>query len=281
MALILATPRWRLVDRLLAGYGIVVALIGATRWTQRAMLPLIAAHVALAGLAWLAVRAPESATGRFLRTAYPLLILTALYSSIDALNGFGAAVTHDDLLQRIESGLFGGQPSRDWWRASPSDFWSTLLHAVYFSYYVIVPIPALYFLATRRAAALEQYLNAVIATFLACYICYMLFPVAGPYYEFARPAGQFINNGPARLVYRALSSGSAFGAAFPSSHVAATVAATVGAWFGSRRLAMILAVPTALLAVGVVYCQMHYVLDSVAGVVVGVTVPLMVIRRTA
>jgi membrane-associated phospholipid phosphatase len=281
MALIAVAPRWRLVDRLLAGYGVVVASIAATRIHQRGMVPLLLAHLALPLLAWLVARAPESGSGRFLRTSYPLILLTALYSSIDALNGFGAATTHDPLLQRLEASLFGGQPSRDWWRSAPSDFWSSVLHAVYFSYYVIVPIPALYFLATRRMAVLEQYLNGVIATYLGCYLCYMLFPVAGPYYEFARPTGSFVANGPARLVYGTLARGSAFGAAFPSSHVAATVAATVGAWLGSRRLAMVLAVPTALLAVGVVYCQMHYVIDSAAGVVMGVAIPLLVMRRVA
>ena len=60
-------------------------------------------------------------------------------------------------------------------------------------------------------------------------------------------SGMFVANLPARWVYAALSGGSAFGAAFPSSHVAATVAATIGAWRGSRRLGMILAVPTGLL----------------------------------
>ncbi|MES2306238.1 MAG: phosphatase PAP2 family protein [Gemmatimonadota bacterium] len=281
MALTFAAPRWRLVDRLLAGYGVLVATIALTRITQRGMGLLFAAHLGVALLAWLAAHAPESSTGRFLRTSYPLILLTALYSSIDALNGFGAATTHDGALQRLESSWFGGQPSRDWWRQAPSVFWSTVLHAVYFSYYLIVPIPALFFLFTRRLAVLEQYLNGVMATYLCCYLCYILFPVAGPYYEFARPAGSFVANGPARLVYATLARGSAFGAAFPSSHVAATVAATVGAWFGSRRLAMVIAVPTAMLAVGVVYCQMHYVIDSVAGVAVGISVPLLVMRRVA
>ena len=99
--------------------------------------------------------------------------------------------------------------------------------------------------------------------------------MAGPYYEFARPTGAFVDNEAARLVYATLARGSAFGAAFPSSHVAATVAATVGAWLGSRRLGMGMAVPTALLVVGVVYCQMHYVVDSAAGVLLGVSVPLV------
>lgn len=266
---------------MLAGYGLVVAAIATARLSQRGIVPLLLAHLALPLLAWLVVRAPESPTGRFLRTSYPLILLTALYSSIDALNGFGATATHDLALQRIESTLFGGQPSRDWWRAAPSAFWSTLLHAVYFSYYVIVPIPALVFLLTRRMAALEQYLNGVIATYLACYLCYMLYPVAGPYYEFVRPTGSFVANAPARLVYATLARGSAFGAAFPSSHVAATVAATVGAWAGSRRLAVVIAVPTLLLAIGVVYCQMHYVVDSAVGVVMGVAIPLLVMRRGA
>ncbi len=275
----LPAGRWRLVDQLLAAYGLLVATVALTRLPQRGMFLVLLAHLALPLLTWLVVRAPESGAVRVLRTIYPLILLTGLYSAIDVFNGFGAVTTHDAALQRLEAWLFGGQPSRDWWRTSPSMFWSTLLHAVYFSYYLIVPIPAIAFLVTRRMAALEQYLNAVLATYLACYVTYILFPVAGPYYEFARPTGEFVANGPARLVYATLARGSAFGAAFPSSHVAATVAASTAAWFGWRRLGMLVAVPTALLAVGVVYCQMHYVVDSAAGVVLGLTIPMLVRRR--
>ena len=79
-----------------------------------------------------------------------------------------------------------------------------MLHAVYFSYYIIVPLPLLVFAILRRPAAGERYLAGLIATFLICYAIYLLFPVAGPYYEFARPAGEFVANGPARLVYATL-----------------------------------------------------------------------------
>lgn len=279
MALTHAATRWRLVDRLLAGYGFLVAITAATRLDHRDIVPILCAHAALPLLAWLATRAADDPVGRFLQMAYPLVILTGLYSAIDVLNGYGTTPTHDAAVQGMEAALFGGQPSRDWWRAAPNAFWSTLLHAVYFSYYVVVPLPAIIFLATRRSLALERYLDGVIATFLACYLCYLFLPVAGPYYEFARPTGAFVANGAARLVYATLAKGSAFGAAFPSSHVAATVAATTGAWFGSRKLAWALAVPTVLLAVGVVYCQMHYVIDSAAGIVLGALIPLLVMRR--
>jgi membrane-associated phospholipid phosphatase len=133
-------------------------------------------------------------------------------------------------------------------------------------------------LVQRRRHAIEPYLNGVVATFLACYLVYLFFPVSGPYYQWPHPDGAFVENAPARWVYAALAQGSSYGAAFPSSHVAATVAATLGAWVASRRLGLFLAVPTLLLTVGVVYTQMHYVVDSVAGVVVGIVVPLLVAR---
>jgi membrane-associated phospholipid phosphatase len=263
---------------MIAGYGVFVAGLGATRLSQRGVPWIVAAHLVLPLLAWLATQASDAGIGRVLRASYPVLLLAGLYSSIDVMNGFGAAATWDAPLQAAEAWLFNGQPSRDWWRAAPSAFWSTLLHGIYFSYYILVPLPILVFLAQRRPAAVERYLDGVIATFLLCYVAYLLLPVAGPYYQFARPTGPFVANGAAQLVYATLARGSAFGAAFPSSHVAATVAATVGAWLGSRRLGLVMAVPTLLLAVGVVYCQMHYVVDSAAGVLLGACVPLLMAR---
>ncbi|MEO5825863.1 MAG: phosphatase PAP2 family protein [Gemmatimonadales bacterium] len=265
----------RRVDWMLSAYGVVVAAVGLTRLSFPGAALVVIAHLALPLLAWLCAHAADAPAGRFLRAYYPVILLLGLYSALDVLNRFGAVPVWDAPIMELESTLFGGQPARDWWRSAPSTFWSTLLHAVYFSYYLIVPLPILVFAARQRRQAIERYVDGLMATFLLCYLTYLLFPVAGPYYEFARPAGAFVANGPARLVYATLERGSAYGAAFPSSHVAATVAATVGAWRGSRHLGMILAVPTALLAVGVVYCQMHYAIDSIAGLALGLTVPFL------
>lgn len=266
---------WRLVDRLLAGYGVLVTLVALGRLDRPGVALVAAAHAALPLVAWLASRLPERGTAGVLRAAYPVVLLTGLYSALDVLVGRGAP-TWDAPLLALEEALFGMQPARDWWRAAPSPAWSTLFHAVYVSYYLIVPLPVVAFLLTGRRAAVGPYLDGVIATFLACYVTYLLAPVAGPYYQWPHPDGAFVANAPARLVYATLAQGSSYGAAFPSSHVAATVAATLGAWAGWRALGAVLAVPTALLVVGVVYTQMHYVVDSAAGVLVGVAVPLLV-----
>jgi membrane-associated phospholipid phosphatase len=275
-----AEPSWRLADRLIAGYGLLVAAVAASRLDQPGMAWILGAHLALPFLAWLAARAPDTSSGRAIKALYPVVLIIGLYSAIDVLNGFGAARTYDAMIQHLDARIFGGQPSRDWWRAHPSTFWSTVFHATYLSYYLLVPLPAIAFLATRRYRELNAYMNGLIATYLVCYVAYIFLPVAGPYYQFPRPTGAFVANLPARIVYGALERGSSYGAAFPSSHVAATVAATVGAWFGSRRLGVAMAVPAAMLAVAVVYCQMHYAVDSLTGLILGIGLPWLVRRAT-
>jgi hypothetical protein len=241
---------------------------------------VIVANLLVALLIWLLHRPGLSRFGRTVRDIYPVLLLPSLYGALDLLNGFDVR-TWDPLIQRIETAIFGGQVSREWWQASPSHFWSTLLHATYFGYYLIVPFPALFFLARGQGDRARKAVALVVATFLFCYVVFLLFPVAGPYYEFPRPTGPFVDNWAARLVYATLDQGSSFGAAFPSSHVAATFAATIATWQGSRKAGMVLVIPTLLLTVGVVYCQMHYAVDAIAGLAVPLPIAAALrLRRT-
>jgi len=239
---------------------------------------VIAANLLTALLIWLLHRPGLSRFGRTVRDIYPVLLLPALYGALDLLNGLDVR-TWDHVIQRAEAALFGGQVSQTWWQTSPSRFWSTLLHATYFGYYLIVPFPALLFLARGDSAGARRAVALVVATFLFCYMIFLVFPVAGPYYEFPRPTGAFVDNWAARLVYTTLGQGSSYGAAFPSSHVAATFAATIATWQGSRRAGMVLLVPTLLLTVGVVYCQMHYAVDALTGLLVPVPIAFAM-RRT-
>ena len=267
------SARLRAVDVLILVYVGVVSIVAATRVS---VFPgcawLLAANGLIVALVVLVTRNDLGPFGRLVHDLYPIILLAALYASLDLVNGGGRVPVHDPTVQRWEAALFGGQPSRDWWQRWPSRFWSTLLHGAYCSYYGIVVVPALVLAGRDDRTALRRFVLAVIATFLACYAVFLSFPVAGPYYVFPRPTGSFVDNPMARLVYAMLAGGSSYGAAFPSSHVAASVAATMAAWHASRRLGVALLVPTALLTVAVVYCQMHYGVDAVAGAVVGLAI---------
>ncbi len=264
--------RLRAVDLLLLGYLAFVSAVALARPETTARGWVLLSNGLTAFLILLLARNELGSLGRGLREVYPLLLLIPLYGALDLLSGGGALPVHDGLVQRWEAAMFGGQPSRDWWRGAPSGFWSVVLHGAYFSYYGILLVPTVLLLAQHRLPALRRFVLAVMATFVFCYVWFVLFPVAGPYYEFPRPTGAFVDNPMARLVYLTLSAGSSYGAAFPSSHVAASVAATITAGHATRRLGLALVLPTLLLTVGVVYCQMHYAIDAVAGVAVGVVV---------
>ncbi|MEP7228051.1 MAG: phosphatase PAP2 family protein, partial [Gemmatimonadales bacterium] len=252
----------RAVDLLLLAYLAIVSVVAALRAPR---VPecwwLLVAHGLVVVLVYLVTRPGLGPVGRTIREIYPLLLLPALYSELDILNVASVPV-HDALVQHWELLLFGGQVSREWWQAAPSRFWSTVLHAAYLSYYLIISAPALYFAWRGDLQAVRRFVLVVIATFVICYLIFIFFPVAGPYYEFRRPAAWFTDNLPARLTYEALASGSSYGAAFPSSHVAAALAATLAAARSSRRLGLLLVIPTLLLTIGVVYCQMHYGVDA-------------------
>lgn len=219
--------------------------------------------------AWLIVLAARPELGRaaeVLRDVYPILLLGALYPALDILNYFGGIGTHDLAVRGWEVSLFGEELSRSWWQRYPSEFWSTVLHAAYFAYYPIIVAPLALFLIRGDIVAARRTALWLVSTFLVSYLAFLAFPVAGPYYEFPRPDPSFLDNPAARLVYATLAQGSAYGAAFPSSHVAATLVATAAAFRGSRWLGWVLVLPAVLLTVGVVYCQMHYAVDALAGV---------------
>ncbi|MCZ6753723.1 MAG: phosphatase PAP2 family protein [Gemmatimonadetes bacterium] len=270
--------RLRPVDILVLAYvGIVSAVALARAPGSSGTWWLLTAHALIVILVALVNRPGLGRTGTLLREIYPLVLLGSLYGALDILNRGRGTDVFDQVVMGWEAALFGGQISRDWWRGATSPFWSTVLHGAYLTYYVIIPLPPLYFAVTNNRAALRRSVFLIMTAFILSYLFFVFFPVAGPYYQFERPAGEFVANPMARTVYGILATGSSYGAAFPSSHVAATVAAVVAAWWGAPLLGLVLTLPTVLLTIGVVYTQMHYGVDVIAGLVIaGLAVALTV-----
>ena len=267
----------RPVEIVLLGYSVLVALVAGVRAPE---LPgwewLIIAHGLLFVLFGLFLL-QRPGQGGVLRELTPLLLLFGLYAELDVLSST-SPVIYDDIVQGWEAAIFGGQPSRDWWRAWPSPLWSTILHGAYLGYYLILAGPPIWFAVRRDFPALRRFMLMVMTTFVVCYIVFIFAPVAGPYYMFPRPEGPFVDNPMARLVYGALSGGSSYGAAFPSSHVAATAAALAASWRASPMVGRILVIPTVLLFISVVYCQMHYAVDAIAGLALGLAIAGVILK---
>jgi membrane-associated phospholipid phosphatase len=228
------------------------------------LLPLALALMAVVA-GFLAPRARRGGPlGRFLGEFYPLVLTLAFYTHAGLVNA-ARGVSHDALVQRWEQSLFGTQPSLAWIRAFPQPAWSTLMHAAYLSYYLIlVSAPLVPWLAGRYEAARATLLLMMVAFYVYYAICF-IFPVAGPRYVFA-PASNAATAIPlATFTHQVLERGSAWGTAFPSSHVAVALVAAACAFRFVRPLGAVLVPLALLLALGTVYGQFHYALDVLSG----------------
>lgn len=272
------------VDKLLAAYLAFVTVVIIIRgpFSNAANGWMLGMHVLFGVMLYLFTRlGDQDRLGITLHTLYPLALLLPLYSEIGLLNaslGSDVIFAHDAVIQDWEDAVFGSQISYTWIRNAPSVFWSGLLHLAYFSYYPIVTVGPVLLVLRRRLRDAQTVVLATMAAYVACYVVFVLFPVAGPNFAFDHPTGPVRNVWSARLVYRLLAGGSSFGTAFPSSHVAASLAATIALWRTWRPLAAIFTFPLILLVVATVYCQMHYGVDAGAGLLVGTMAAVAALR---
>jgi membrane-associated phospholipid phosphatase len=266
----------RPVDRLLLGYIIFATLVIIARGvlSEPGNWWLIVVHALIALLLLLFTRlGSDERLGSVIHDLYPLALLPVFYTSLGIMSlhsGVLETFARDAVVQRWEEAIFGGQPSYDWIRQSPSVFWSTTLHLAYALYYPIILSGPILLVTLQRRDEARRVLLATMIAFVACYVVFALYPVAGPNYAFQHPTGTVREVWSARFVYWLLDRGSSFGTAFPSSHVAATVATLVALWYNWRRLAYVVLIPTILLIIATVYCQMHYAIDAALGILVGV-----------
>ena len=219
-------------------------------------------------------------TPTWVRLWTPLVLLLFLYSELPALiAAAGHRDTMDPLILRWEQSLFGGQPARAWAARMPSAALSEILHVSYLSYYAIIFSVPVALHGRGRLRDLAEAVFVLLLVFIACFVAYLIIPVAGPRYLWSDGAAP---DGPVRrLTVWLLEARSSRGTAFPSSHVAVSVAQVVLAvrYFGPRG--WWLGLPVAGLAAGAVYGGFHYLVDVIAGAVLGIVASWAGLRWTA
>jgi membrane-associated phospholipid phosphatase len=226
---------------------------------------VLAVHLAaLCAILWIATRRVESLMTDWL----PIIAVPFLYAELPAIH---VGPLHDAVVQRWESDWFGASPAHVAAVRWPSHALSELLHAAYLSYYAIIVVPPLVLYLKGDRARFGRVTAGLIAIFALCFAMFIVFPVAGPRYEWSAPPGVY--DGPIRrFVLQVLEAGSSKGTAFPSSHVAVAAAQSVITLGWSRRFGVGLSIVTLLLAAGAVYGGFHYAVDAVAGGLIGCAV---------
>jgi membrane-associated phospholipid phosphatase len=185
---------------------------------------------------------------------------------------------HDQAVVLLDATLFGGHGHLALPRVAP---WADgFMEVAYLSYYGLVLGPLVVLAWRRPAAACHDYTRVVLATYLVCFACYVVYPVLGPRaVEAAAALGPAAGDDGAVAVWlRRL--GDSAGTAFPSSHCAGAAAAAlaVGRIVG-RRVGLVMGAWALLVAIATVHTGNHYVIDSVAGLAVAVAVHAVAVGR--
>ncbi|NLG63191.1 MAG: phosphatase PAP2 family protein [Candidatus Cloacimonetes bacterium] len=275
----------RALDRLFAAYLILsgIALLFPHRpagWLWIGALHIVAVLVLLrtppfdALLASLRERAPRLA--RAAHDWYALLLIPALYTELAVLNrSVWDGRYFDELIIRLETLFFGGQPSQSLAATLPKIWLSEPLHFAYLSYYLIIFGPPLLLYLRSRTHEFRATTFTLMLTFFAHYLFFVYFPVQGPRYLFPAPLGGIENGTFYQLAHRVLEAGSSQGSAFPSSHVGVSIAQTLCVARFMPRLMVPVALLTVGLAVGAVYGGFHYAIDAVLGAALGALMVLI------
>lgn len=187
----------------------------------------------------------------------------------------------DRFFARLDARLFGPKPTLRMHAFTPEGgFVDELLAFGYFVYYVILVFGWwLLFALGRTEEALYGFTVVTLSHYLL-YLFYIFFPVKGPKYYFPKERQRIYKRLDGLLfttyVKKVFTRMDLAGAAFPSSHVAISLLSLL-LYFGSSTLLGIVLLPlVGLVILSTVYVFSHYVVDSIAGAVVGVLLYFLV-----
>ena len=249
-------------------------------------LAIAGAHVlALIALAMIALAIVPRRRGRvaaILADWLPLALVPLMYAGLPYVIAGAGRRFGDGAVQGLEHAGWGGQPAQTLAAALPSPLLSEFLHLAYVSYYAVIYVPLFYLFLRRRAGdggGFDEAAAAVVGTFVACFVMFVVFPVQGPRYLW--PGSDVPDGAVRRAVLAILEAGSSRGAAFPSSHMAVAVVQTLMSYRWRVPGRGLVAVATLGIGVGAVYGGFHYAIDMVAGAIVGVAGFLLVRRYGA
>jgi len=262
-----SSPALRPVDLMIVTYVLLTSLLVVAfprhiaYWPLHLSLRLVALVLILRG----AASRPKNPVLRFVRDWYPILLFAPIYAELASLTHLFTTLRYDTLVQGWEQALFHGEPSQTFHGAWPWPALSEYLHFAYFYYYFVPTTLALWLYATRRLERFSRALTATLLAFLGCCLMYLVFPVAGPYHEFAHAAAASWPGIFGPLTHRVVESGSSLGTAFPSSHTAVAVCVWLTAWRLCRPAFWVLCAIVPALALATVYGGFHYAVDTLAG----------------
>lgn len=203
----------------------------------------------------------------WLHFLWPILSMAFIYSQCAAWDNLIFRHPFDPVLIKWDSGLFGTDLNRIMAPAANSLWLDEMMHALYFSYYLMLFLPAAWMLWRRKPQAFELVFSLVLMLYVH-FLFFMIFPSDGPIPERNILFGRGVFFIPLMNLIYSISEQSG-GGAFPSTHVSSAVLIFLYTIKYAPRLRIPVGIACGGIVLATVYCSYHYAIDSVAGIVTG------------
>ncbi|MBO8130440.1 MAG: phosphatase PAP2 family protein [Candidatus Marinimicrobia bacterium] len=197
---------------------------------------------------------------------FPIISCMFFYIEASSLDNLIFSHTFDNFLNKIDIIIFRKPIYLILSKSVNSLLVDEIMHAMYFSYYVLLFLPGLFIFRVDKEY-FKKMVFGITLMFYTHYLFFMFFPADGPihYHDKLFPSGVvFIPL--MKIIYLLGEQG---GGAFPSTHVSASLLV----FLFSREYFKERSCIVGFFAVGVFlatfYCSYHYVIDSVAGIITG------------
>ncbi|RKY49891.1 MAG: hypothetical protein DRP91_03130 [Candidatus Neomarinimicrobiota bacterium] len=197
---------------------------------------------------------------------FPLISCLFFYVEASTLDNLIFPNTFDSFLAKLDTQITGTPLYKILSPKINSALIDELMHAFYFSYYIILFLPAL-FIFLKDEEFFKRMIFGIVLMLYIHYFFFMIFPSDGPICM----RDKLFGNGRIfipimKLIYRFGEQG---GGAFPSTHVSASLMVYLFSRNFFRRRAWIVGIFTAGIFIATIYCSYHYTIDSLAGLITG------------
>lgn len=178
----------------------------------------------------------------------------------------------DPFLAGLETGIFGQQPSLVFSEHLPQLWFSEIMYASYFFFYVLV-VGFVFYVFFKNRSSYGKAVFYLTATLYGYYLIFSVFPSVGPQYFYSSPENilpeAFFFDKIMIFIKESVEQPTG---AFPSSHVGVSLAVMVLSRQLAPKFFKICLPIVILLIISTVYIKAHYVIDVLAAIIV---LPLM------
>lgn len=216
----------------------------------------------------------------FIRQWYPVVSIPFIYWNMAYFIHLVFPGEFDPFIISTETAIFGVLPNITVQKLV-TPVLTEVMQVFYATYWFMIPSGAALLYFGNREDIYDSYLYYMTLTFFASCLVFILFPVAGPRFFIvdqisAEYRGLFVTGFLRGFVEEA----GLRGCAFPSAHVAVAVVVMRFVRIEHPRLAGWVLLPAVVgLSLATIYGQYHYLTDVVAGLVLGITVSWIGVRK--